>query len=182
MSLMPPHFGDKLDDWQRIAEAGGEAIFTGKDVLDIGPSYGLDIFAFAPKARSYTIVDSDPSVLEHLEKLQLLTKFHVARHNLQHGIPFDDCLFDTVMDLGTLDNVLGGIAIYQDCMRVLRPRGVFVCSFANRAVLTHRYSPSGDEERFEFHELEDALIKAGATMVTGMGLKTHARAGLIARK
>lgn len=180
--LQPPHVGDKFEDWQRLVEAGGESILAGKDVLDLGPSYGVEIYALAPKTRSYTVVESDPSVLEHLERLAILVKFHVARHNLQNGIPFEDRMFDTVIDFGTIDNVLGGIGIYQECLRVLRPGGVFVCSYANQNVLGSRHSPSGDEERFTFDELQSALIKAGAIMVTSIGDRTHARAGLIARK
>lgn len=184
MKLQPPHFGDKYDDWRRIAEAGGDALFTGKDVLDIGPCYGLDIYAFAAKARSYTVIDSDPAVINHLAWLSSGQgpRFNLIVANLQNGIPCEEDFFDTVLDLGTLDNVLAGIGIYQDAMRVLRRRGVFVCSYANRDVLTERFSPSGDEERFRFDELQDVLIAGGATQITSMDARTHARAGLIARK
>jgi SAM-dependent methyltransferase len=182
MKLSPPHFGDKFDDWRRLAEAGGEALLTNKDVLDIGPCYGLDVFAFAPKTRSYTVIDSDPTVLAHMSWLSSGPRFNLIHANLKNGIPCDDEFFDTVFDFGTLDNVLGGIHLYQEAIRILRRRGVFICSYANREVLSGQLSDSGDEERFTFDELQRALIDAGATQVTSMDSRTHARAGLIARK
>lgn len=181
MPLTSPHFSDKIEDWMRIVAAGGEALFTDKDALDLGPSYGIDTYMFAPKCRSYTVVETAPDVLEHLTKLQTVINFNVVVHNLQKTLPFPDASFDTVLDLGTIDNVLGGIRVYQECIRVLRPGGVFVCSFANQDFLGDRFSPALDEERFTYSELAAALVDAGAKDVVGARV-AQARAGLIARK
>jgi len=179
--LTSPHFSDKIEDWLRIVQAGGEALFTDKDVLDLGPSYGIDTYMFAPKCRSYTVVETAPDVLEHLAKLQSVVNFNVVVHNLQRTLPFSDASFDLVMDLGTLDNVLGGVLPYQECMRVLRPGGLFLCAFANQEVLGTRFSECGDEERRTYHELVALLTDAGAKDVVGARVM-QARAGLIARK
>ena len=39
----------------------------------------MDVFAFAKKTKAYTVVESAPDVLDHLEKLALLVKFNVAK-------------------------------------------------------------------------------------------------------
>lgn len=181
MPLTSPHFSDKIEDWMRIVAAGGEELFTGRDALDLGPSYGIDTYMFAPKCKSYTVVETAPDVLEHLAKLQNVVDFNIVVHNLQRTLPFSDASFDLVLDLGTLDNVMGGIRPYQECIRVLRPGGVFVCAFANQEVLGARFSDCGDEERFTYHELVAALTDAGAKDVVGARVM-QARAGLIARK
>lgn len=176
MALLPPHLGDKLVDWQLLAAAGGMELLIDKNVLEFGPSYGLDVYAFAPYAKSYVCVESAPDVLGHLDGLCHAIWLQTARinppviikHNLQ--LPIDkvaDADYDLVIDFGTIDNVLAGYLPYREAARVLRPGGVLLTTYANWAHFKTDKSPSGDEVRLHPLELDHEL--------RGMDLEPYVR-------
>lgn len=155
MPLLPPHLGDKLIDWELLAKAGGMELLIDKDVLEFGPSYGIDLYMFGPYARSYTMIESAPDVLDHLQPLTKLLNDRDAAaltivRNLQQPLDtFVGNSYDLVIDFGTVDNVLAGVAPYEEALRVLRPGGVLLTTYANQKVLGSKFSECGDEVRFD---------------------------------
>lgn len=186
MALLPPHLGDKLIDWDLLAKAGGMDLLIGKDVLEFGPSYGIDLYMFAPYARSYTMIESAPDVLDHLQPLTRLLNDRDAAalvivRNLRQPLDaFAGKNYDLVIDFGTVDNVLAGVKPYEEAMRLLRPGGVLLTTYANRKVLGTEFSECGDEVRFDPGGL--------ASWFTGLGdpfVRIHEdqpRAGMAVRR
>lgn len=190
MPLLPPHLGDKLVDWQLLAAAGGMELLIDKNVLELGPSYGLDVYAFTPYAKSYVVVESAPDVLAHLESLRHAVWLQTARvnppviikHNLQ--LPIDkvaDGGYDLVIDFGTIDNVLGGYLPYREAARVLKPGGVLLTTYANWAHFKTDKSPSGDEVRLHPEELAHELSTMDLEVYVRL-FEDQPRAAMAARK
>lgn len=186
MPLSPPHLSDKLIDWRLIENAGGQEIFTGKNVIDFGPSFGLDMITWSFFTKSYTVVDSDPDVLQHIKALSHLfceRNIHVCDHNLRDGLKFyDDATFDVVIDFGTVDNLINGYEPYREAWRILRPGGTLLTTYANLDYFKQPISDCGDEHRFSpFALLNELFIPLGGRFVTQSGLD-QPRAGLVVQK
>ena len=126
--LYPPPLSDKLADWSALAAFGGEVFYAGKDVLDVGPAYGLDAMMMAPKARRYVVADSDEYVLEHVRALH--TGANTVCFDATRPWPLVET-FNTVLDFSTFDDTSDPLACYREAFRVLRPGGCLISSFAN---------------------------------------------------
>ncbi len=182
--LSPPHLSDKLSDWRLIELAGGQTIFNGKDVIDFGPSYGLDMITWSYFTRSYTVIESAPDVLEHIMPMRNLfpeRNIKIVDHNLQEAILCDAESFDVVIDFGTIDNVMAGDSPFIDAMRILRVGGLLLSTFANYDHFGMPFSSSLDEHRFVPADLIARLTGLGGKVVITTGLD-HPRAGLVMRK
>lgn len=180
--MHPPCLADKLIDWQLLAMQG-QGIFTDRDVIEFGPSFGIDLLMFGPSTRSYVVVESDPSVLAHLRKLEaVMENVSVLQANLRYSLlGVADASFDVVLDFGTIDNV-GSDVPYQEAYRILRKGGLLLSTYANlRCFNGARTSPSGDEVRRDPWELREFLVGMGMQVLGTIG-ETQIRAGIIARK
>ena len=183
--LLSPHLSDKLVDWRLLEQAGGQALVIEKQILELGPSYGLDLMMWAPWAKHYTMLDSDPTVHAHLTPMIELfagkRDVTLLRHNMQQ--PFAAALapVDLVIDFGTVDNVLAGFLPYEESIKLLAPKGVLVTTYANRAFFQEDKSPSGDEQRFEPQQLVQLFTQNGCEVYIRMN-EDQARAGMAVRK
>ena len=60
------------------------------------------------------------------------TSFVVHDLNIDPVLPFDDASFDAVTCCVSVDYLTRPLDVFAECARVLRPGGVFVCTFSNR--------------------------------------------------
>lgn len=165
MPLFSPHLGDKLVDWKLLTAAGGQDLVAGKDILELGPSYGLDLMMWAPWAKSYSMIESALDVVEHIEpviarlwkqKYACSVALHI--HNMQNlPFPVSSARYDLVIDFGTVDNVLNGSKPYDEALRALRPGGWLLTTYANFAYFKETLSACGDELRFDPGTLAEVL-------------------------
>jgi SAM-dependent methyltransferase len=125
----PSTLSDKLVDWQALAAAGGESLIRDKDVLDVGPAWGVDAYLFAPSARSWTVVDGVEAVLGHVTLA--CPSVHALHLDLRHDWPFGDEKFGLVLDFSTIDDVGHAEHCYRECARVLRHGGTLLTTYAN---------------------------------------------------
>lgn len=184
--MLPPYLGDKLADWNLLRQAGGQELVIGKDVLELGPSFGVDLFCLAPYAKSYTMIESSPEVLDHLRFV--VDRWRALGHdvnlvdaNLQHPLAFADATFDLVIDFGTIDNVIAGYAPYREACRVLRPGGMLISTYASRDHFGTAMSDCGDEHRFFAREMRECLRREGMEIVQQYNVD-QPRAAIAARK
>lgn len=56
--------------------------------------------------------------------------------NVEPTLPFDDASFDAVTCCVSVDYLTQPLAVFAEAARVLRPGGVFVCTFSNRCFPT----------------------------------------------
>jgi len=61
------------------------------------------------------------------------------RHNVEEGLPFEDCFFDAVWAEEILEHVLDTDFLLSEVYRVLKPGGVLILSTPNIASLTNRF-------------------------------------------
>ena len=171
----PPPLGDKLADWQALSDAGGEELLRDRDVLDVGPFWGIDAALFAPRARSYTAIDSADAVLDQVHRIAPSVRLVLA--DLLQPWPFEPATFDTVLDFSTLDDVGRPDVGYLEAARVLRPGGTLLTCFANsRGIDTSVEYTTSDPE-----ELRRSLEAMGFE-VRAVGRRDQARAVLVAKK
>ncbi|MHB1444781.1 MAG: class I SAM-dependent methyltransferase [Acidimicrobiales bacterium] len=70
--------------------------------------------------------------------VQELAANPMATSTLQHDLnehqqlPFPDASFDSVLCCVSVDYLIAPLQVFADALRVLRPGGVFVCTFSNR--------------------------------------------------
>jgi len=145
----PPGFFDRADEsgdahfysWPRLvthidegAIAAVGALYAelglGGDVLDIMSSW-VSHFQRAP-AR-LTVLGMN--LAELAENPQASTRV-VHDLNAQPELPFVDASFDAVVCCVSVDYLTRPIEVFRDVARVLRPRGLFVCTFSNRCFPT----------------------------------------------
>lgn len=185
MALSPPHLSDKLIDWRLIENAGGQELLTGKDVIDFGPSYGLDMITWSFFTKSYTVVESAPDVLVHIRALKSLLRerdITIVEWDLQKPLEFyTGGSFDVVIDFGTIDNLIKGYEPFFEAWRLLRPGGYLFTTYANLRYFKQPISDCGDEHRFDPQALREALLSMGGTYITHSG-DDQGRAGLVMRK
>lgn len=185
--LSPPHLSDKLIDWRLIEQAGGQELLADKDVIDFGPSYGLDMITWSYWAKSYTVVESAPDVLEHIRLLRRCfpeRNIRIIEHDMRE--PWPEPLFsiegyDVAIDFGTFDNLISWLQPYGNAWQLLRPGGRLFTTFANRDYFKEPISPAGDEHRFTVEELLEFFKGAGGLVTTAMNAN-QPRAGLVVKK
>ncbi len=114
-------------------------IAENRDALDVacGTGYGVDCLAEKGAGR---VVGVDVS----------LEAVNYARERFGHGarvsfvcadgvvLPFADCSFDVVVSFETLEHIRAYRKFLAECRRVLRERGLLVCSTPNRRVFSPR--------------------------------------------
>jgi SAM-dependent methyltransferase len=122
-----PRFVTHIDDGA-IAAVGAlyeELELTG-DVLDLCSSW-VSHFVDAP--RSLVALGMNP---DELAANPQATSWLVHDLNEQPELPFDDAAFDAVTCCVSVDYLTRPVEVFSSVARVLRPGGVFVCTFSNR--------------------------------------------------
>jgi SAM-dependent methyltransferase len=122
-----PRFVTHIDDG--AIEAGGalydELGLTG-DVLDLCSSW-VSHFREAP--RTLVVLGMNP---DELAANPQATEWRVHDLNEEPELPFADATFDAATCCVSVDYLVRPIEVFASVARVLRPGGVFVCTFSNR--------------------------------------------------
>ncbi|HEY3833749.1 MAG TPA: methyltransferase domain-containing protein [Acidimicrobiia bacterium] len=115
-------------DNHAIAAVGGlyEELAISGDVLDLMSSW-ISHFRTAP--RSLTVLGMNRA---ELDTNPMATSRVVHDLNLEPALPFADATFDAVTCCVSVDYLVRPLEVFDDAARVLRPGGVFVCTFSNR--------------------------------------------------
>lgn len=112
-----------------VGELYDELELTG-DVLDICSSW---ISHFRTKPARLAITGMNAAELAANEMADEST---VADLNSTPALPFDDATFDAVTCCVSVDYLTRPLDVFTEVARVLRPDGVFVCTFSNRCFPT----------------------------------------------
>lgn len=178
---LPPAQADKALDEQVIALAGGDAIFKGRRVLDLGPCYGVEAKRYAHRAATYVAYDFDELVIEWVRRQTDLALGIVGDFR---QLPFLGQSFDTVLDIGSFDNISEHPAdlyqAYREAVRVLTPGGTFITCYGNAFVLGTKGLPGETNTRPD--QMHTWLVQALGLCVTHRGNEEQARAFMVAVK
>ena len=96
------------------------------DVLDIMASW---VSHFEAPPRTLTVLGMNAAELEHNP---MATALVVSDLNSEPELPFADEMFDAAVCCVSVDYLVRPIEVFRSVRRVLRPGGVFVCTFSNR--------------------------------------------------
>ena len=96
------------------------------DVLDLMSSW-VSHFHAAPRRLTVLGMNAD-----ELEANSMATERVVHDLNADPRLPFGDVSFDSVVCCVSVDYLVRPIEVFADVARVVRPGGVFVCTFSNR--------------------------------------------------
>jgi SAM-dependent methyltransferase len=122
-----PRFVTHIDDGA-IAAVGAlyaDLGLTG-DVLDLCSSW-VSHFVDAPRSLVALGMNAD-----ELAANPHATSWLVHDLNEQPELPFDDASFDAATCCVSVDYLIRPVEVFASVARVLRPGGVFVCTFSNR--------------------------------------------------
>lgn len=100
------------------------------DVLDICSSW---ISHFDPPPEHLTILGMNAA---ELEANPHAADWTVHDLNVDPGLPYPDASFDAVTCCVSVDYLVRPVELFRDVARVLRPDGLFVCTFSNRCFPT----------------------------------------------
>lgn len=173
----------KVFDWSVLDERD---VVDG-DVLNEGPSIDLlDEALWARCARSWTIIDFTPQVVERcrvmLARLEIDARLDTGDFR---ALPYASGLFDVVLDFSSSDHVEENRQLCRsEAFRVLRRDGIYVVTYADRC-----YYDSGEtrdlfgyEVRLRPDELSDELRSAGFAIEKKSHLIGGKRSGIVARR
>jgi SAM-dependent methyltransferase len=127
----PPRLVTHIDDGA-IATVGrlyADLGMTG-DVLDLMSSW-ISHFLVAP--ADLTVLGMNEA---ELERNPMATEVVVHDLNADPHLPFDDADFDAVTCCVSVDYLTRPVEVFADVGRILRPGGLFVCTFSNRCFPT----------------------------------------------
>jgi SAM-dependent methyltransferase len=139
---VPPRLVTHIDDFaiDAVGELYEELGLVG-DVLDLCSSW-VSHFRTAP-AR---LVALGMNAVE-LARNPQATEWLVQDLNAHPVLPFADALFDAVTCCVSVDYLVRPLEVFDEVARVLRPGGLFVCTFSNRCFPTkaiHGWLVAGD--------------------------------------
>ena len=96
------------------------------DVLDLMGSW---VSHFHRRPANLTVLGMNPT---ELAANPLAATWLVHDLNADPRLPFDDATFDAVTCCVSVDYLTQPVAVFADVARVVRPGGLFVCTFSNR--------------------------------------------------
>ncbi|MFN3258739.1 MAG: class I SAM-dependent methyltransferase [Ilumatobacter sp.] len=112
-----------------VADLYDELELTG-DVLDICSSW-ISHFRTAPRRLDITGMNA-----AELAANEMADAWTVRDLNVDPTLPYDDTSFDAVTCCVSVDYLTQPLEVFAEVARVLRPGGVFVCTFSNRCFPT----------------------------------------------
>lgn len=128
---------DKLNDWRSLQIALARYAFCAdfvedKSVLDIacGGGYG-SYFLHQKGARMVLGGDIWPGTLKYASRHYGGAEVHFTCIDACY-LPFREASFDVVASFETIRYIPEPIRFLQECSRVLKPEGLFICSTPNR--------------------------------------------------
>jgi SAM-dependent methyltransferase len=126
-----PRLVTHIDD-QAIAAVGQlyEDLAIEGDVLDLMASW---VSHFQRPPRHLTVLGMNP---RELDANRQATAAVVHDLNADPSLPFPGGSFDAVVCCVSVDYLVHPIEVFTDAVRVLRPDGLFVCTFSNRCFPT----------------------------------------------
>ena len=149
MTVFPPDFFDRADEHDDGQFYGVERLVThidddaiglvgalyrqlgvSGDVLDICSSW---ISHFDPTPSRLVVLGMNQT---ELDTNAAATERVVHDLNVEPTLPFSDASFDAVTCCVSVDYLTRPFDVFADAARVLRPGGVFVCTFSNRCFPT----------------------------------------------
>lgn len=152
---------------------------SGKDVVDVACGSGIGTaFMRAAGARSVSGLDIDKDAIA----------FAKARYPECEFVQSDAtalCLPDTSVDIvvsfETLEHLPDHIKFLEECRRVLRPKGMLICSTPNRAI--SRWSAENPFHVREFHPSEfREVLESVFSFVELFGQRDRAYLPYVAKK
>ena len=126
-----PRFVTHIDD-DAIAAVGvlyDELAIDG-DVLDLMSSW---VSHFTRRPERLTVLGMN---IEELAANPQASATVVHDLNADPSLPFDDASFDAAVCCVSVDYLVHPVAVFSDVARVVRPGGLFVCTFSNRCFPT----------------------------------------------
>jgi SAM-dependent methyltransferase len=116
-----------IDD-RAIAAVGAlyEELGIDGDVLDVMASW---VSHFARPPRRLTVLGMNARELAHNP---MADAREVHDLNADPKLPFADASFDAAVCCVSVDYLVRPVEVFRDIGRILRPGGVFVCTFSNR--------------------------------------------------
>jgi SAM-dependent methyltransferase len=122
-----PRFVTHIDDGA-IAAVGAlyAELGVGGSVLDLMSSW-VSHFREQPEALTVLGMNAD-----ELAANRQAASWVVHDLNLEPVVPFDDDSFDHATCCVSVDYLTQPVAVFRDVARVVRPGGLFVCTFSNR--------------------------------------------------
>jgi SAM-dependent methyltransferase len=123
----PPRFVTHIDD-AAIAAVGGlyAELDVKGDVLDLMGSW-VSHFPITP--AHLTVLGLNAAELAANPQAE---NWLVHDLNADPRLPFEDAAFDAVVCCVSVDYLARPVAVFADVARVVRPGGLFVCTFSNR--------------------------------------------------
>ena len=127
----PPRFVTHIDD-TAIAVVGElyEKLGIAGHVLDLMGSW-VSHFKEAPEELTVLGMNVD-----ELHANPQATHREVKDLNEDPGLAFDDDSFDHAVCCVSVDYLVDPIAVFREVVRVVKPGGLFVCTFSNRCFAT----------------------------------------------
>jgi SAM-dependent methyltransferase len=116
-----------------VGELYDELGLTG-EVLDICSSW---VSHFRAKPQRLTITGMNAA---ELAGNAMADDWSVADLNREAVLPYDDAAFDAVTCCASVDYLTRPFEVFAEVARVLRPGGLFVCTFSNRCFPTKAIS------------------------------------------
>jgi SAM-dependent methyltransferase len=157
-------------------------LVNGRRVVEVGCGEGYGTALLATTATEVIGIDYDPLTVAHAAATY--PRPHFVRANLA-ALPVPSGSTDVVVTLQVIEHVWNHPEFVRECLRVLRPGGLFCVTTPNRLT----FSPGLDEPVNPFHtvefaaaELVDLLERCGFVAETVLGLHAGPRLrGLDAR-
>jgi len=134
---------------------------AGKRVLEVGCGTGLVLEKLAPHAAHAVGIDLSPGMLEHARRRGLDVHLGSATQ-----LPFEAESFDVVCSFKVLAHVPDIDAALREVSRVLRPGGVAVLEFYNRASLRYLARLAAGARRIGRAHREDDISTRWDTAAT----------------
>lgn len=126
-----PRLVTHIDD-DAIAAVGAlyDELGINGDVLDLMSSW---VSHFRQRPARLTVLGMNS---EELAANPQASAVVVHDLNADPSLPFDDASFDDAVCCVSVDYLVHPVAVFADVARVLRPGGLFVCTFSNRCFPT----------------------------------------------
>ena len=141
-SVLPPPAQRVVALFERIAEAVGQPLVPGADVLDFGAGAGRHVAEF--RAAGYEALGVDAQFSSH--EAGVVDRRYLRRvEPPEYVLPFDSDTFDFVFSTSVMEHVADPGRALAEIARVLRPGGLSIHCFPSRwrPIEPHMYTPLG---------------------------------------